>query len=330
MPDVAVIMGLNLYRDLEKLEGSKNDAESFRDWLMLPDGGGLNAANGDEVLEVYSPAPENWDENDPRPTHYELDEALRKIMLKAITGPRPIGSRLFLFLAGHGFNDRDKLKDVALYSANHSQALPAYLAASWYAREFQRIRAFDQIALIMDCCRDTSPFQKISPPQAIFLPSDDAARKVKTFTALAAGYKQPAGEKVVNGKTVGVFSSAFMQALRTAPANLQGRLTGSIVKKYTHLYMDTQDADIDADANKEFVFIENHQAGMETARIHLINYTGSEILRFFDHENHVMREVPATTHPVEVKLPPGYYKVEVVNTRRNRLFQVPANEHIEI
>ncbi len=329
-PDYAVIIGLNLYKELEALSGAVNDAEAFLNWVQNPRGGGFSSARGDKILKILSPAPADWNPDTPHPNSTELEQVLGDLLAEACSRNRPIGTRLFLFLAGHGFNDRDKLTDVALYSPDHNRYRPAFLAASWYAREFQRIGAFEQIALIMDCCRDTSPFHPVTPPPHIHMPSDENARKVKMFVAMASGYTRPAGEKVIDGKTYGVFSSALMQALEKAPANRQGRLTGSLVKKYTHLYMETQDADIDADANKEFVFIENHQAGMQDAKLHIANLSKTVVVKIFDHENTEVRTISAESSPVQFKLPPGYYKAKIPGTNRSTLFQVPTDEHTEI
>jgi hypothetical protein len=43
--DYAVVVGVNHYKKLQLLEGPINDAISFKDWLVNPDGGDLPEGN---------------------------------------------------------------------------------------------------------------------------------------------------------------------------------------------------------------------------------------------------------------------------------------------
>jgi len=326
MPDIAVVAGLNNYLEMENLQGAVHDANRFRDWLIAPDGGGLTE---DNVFMIESPT--DWDIEAPRPDQQEIEIALKRILQKAILGPRPIGSRLFLFLAGHGFNDPKEIDQVALYSSESEATMPSYVAARWYANEFRRIGAFEQIALIMDCCRRNSVLEEIARPQSLQLPTAPDVHKVKMFVAQATGFGSPSRESQVNGEFAGNFTRTFMDALSTARPNNQGRLTGSIIKTFVHNFMNPdQEADIHADTNKEFVFVEEHAPQTISVSFSINDNTAGTALRILNAGRDVVLEIQVNTRELTIELAPGIYKAELTNSTRNTLFEVPNNEPIQI
>jgi uncharacterized caspase-like protein len=328
MPDHAIIVGINQYAELQDLEGAVHDAEDFRDWIISPGGGGLDAQN---VAFIQTPA--DWSPADPQPDRLVLDNALRDLLAKALAGPRPIGNRLFLFVSGHGFNDPNKDEEVALYSSETRSLLPAYLAVTWYARLFKRLRAFEQIALIMDCCRDVSPAFSIQEPQHMQTLPHSEAHRVKWFTAFATGFGMSSRERLQPGtnRKAGIFSTALMEALDKAPPNIGGRLTGSQVEDFIHNNMSLgQTAKIDADSHQEFVFHYDHQAGTFPVQITLDPFSGGEkiVIDTGSSNDPDRREVAAEFAQMSVPLPPGLFRVTISGTNRKCLIEVPTNEPV--
>lgn len=330
LEDFAVIAGLDRYSDFQHLQGAGNDARRFHDWLVDPLGGGMHSHTAN-IFPVATPDVAAWDQTNPRPDARDLEAAFRTLHARAITGPRPIGARLFIFLAGHGFNDPNEVDEVALHSSDSKLAVPSYVAASWYAKEFRRIRAFEQIALITDCCRTSSVLHPISRPQATQIGADAQASLVKIFYAHATGFGTAAREHQNGGPVSGIFTQALLAALTDAPANQAGRLTGSSVKNFVHNNMATgQTADIRVDTNKEFVFVESHRSRIPPTGFLIMNHSGNELLVITDGSRSVVYEETPAAARVEVLLPPGLYKSEIKGSGRSRLIEIPSHEDIEI
>lgn len=328
MGDYAIIAGLNRYRDFDDLEGAVEDADQFHTWLTDPNGGGMRS-DRDTIIQV--PVPSSWDSNDPRPNSHELNAVLSDLHGQAAMADAPIGSRLFIFLAGHGFNDSGDMDNVALYTSEARMLVPNHLAARWYASEFRRIHAFDQIALIMDCCRTQNLMHPVVRPQAANIPPRTGANQVKFFVAYSTGFGLAARETETNGRKSGIFTQTLLQALRSAPPNRLGRLTGSIVKNFIHNQMpEVQSAEINADTNKEFVFIENHQTAGSPTEFEIQNYQGTETLRITDSQFKVVYEESPPNSPIVIPLIPGLHKAEIAGTNREKLVEIPSHEAIRI
>ena len=330
LEDFAIIVGLDQYSDFDHLQGAGHDAQRFHDWLVNPQGGGMHNKTAN-IFTVATPDATTWTRADPRPDSRDLENVFRQLHARAIAGPRPIGARLFIFLAGHGFNDPTDVDEVALHSSESKVFLPSYLAATWFAKEFRRIRAFEQIALITDCCRTSSVMHSISKPQTTQILTDSQTSQVKYFNAHATGFGATAREHQNGGTPSGIFTDALLAALSNAPPNQLGRLTGSSVKNYVHNNMAAgQTADIRADSNKEFVFVEAHESRVPPTGFLVNNHTGDEVVVITDGSGNVVHRGNAAQPRVEVLLLPGFYKVYIEGKGRNHLIEIPSHEDIEV
>jgi hypothetical protein len=100
-----------------------------------------------------------------------------------------------------------------------------------YADWFRKAGAFDEIVLLMDCCRDLKPN---IPPSGPVTPDvvSDRVDNVKYFYAMAAevdskSWEQPLGTPP---QPRGVFSYVLMEALNTATVcDAEGKLTGDVL-----------------------------------------------------------------------------------------------------
>jgi uncharacterized caspase-like protein len=128
--DFAVVVGIARYPELSAegvaadLDGPNNDASAVRDWLVDPDGGGLQPEN---VKLIRSADFDPIDPEDPQPAKGKVDRALNWVEQQT---RNVAGGRLYLYFSGHGFSPR--LEEGALFTAEATQTSPEYVfAASW-------------------------------------------------------------------------------------------------------------------------------------------------------------------------------------------------------
>src|SRR5262249_52459035 len=151
--DHAIVAGVNNYPGLSDLNGPVNDALAFQEWLLSDDGGGLDPGN---VKTILSPAPFQPD-TDPAnwvPTSEQIAAALRTLqgLGKKLSLGKTIGRRLYIFLSGHGFAP-DKVQP-ALLTANADSENLYHVPGRAYAEWFRNRAWFDEVVLMMDCCRE--------------------------------------------------------------------------------------------------------------------------------------------------------------------------------
>lgn len=232
----ALLLAINRYPGLSNLSGPENDALALRDWLLDPAGGALDPAH--LVLIKSSDFADTADPYDANPTDTQVKKALNQ-WLKANGAWRDhVGQRLYLFFAGHGFT-AGTLTDPVLFTAQAQLDDRAYIAAYRYASKIVNAGFFDEVVLLMDCCQDVLKAASISEPS--WSPPDRmCSDKVKLMVALGAprgrkAFEQsPAAAAATPGAPPppvhGYFSSVFLDALRTAPADDQGYVTARSVE----------------------------------------------------------------------------------------------------
>src|SRR6266540_812235 len=158
--DRATVVGVRVYPGLQDLDGPENDAIAFRDWLVDPNGGGL-PGDADHVRLILSSdfRPPFSELAKALPTNMELERAFEwlddqaEMNFKAGKG-RIIGRRLYLYFSGHGFAPGKD--DAALLMANAApRRIAQHIAGRLWAEWFYEAGYFEEIALFMDCCRDS-------------------------------------------------------------------------------------------------------------------------------------------------------------------------------
>ncbi|MEN6485653.1 MAG: caspase family protein [Syntrophobacteraceae bacterium] len=232
--DYAVVVGISRYLALPELSGPVNDALSFHRWLHKC--GGVPKKNIKLIITAVASRKKMTRKN-ASPLRDQVISALDDI--RTNRGPDgKVGRRLYLFLAGHGYSS--KLDDVALLMANAGNpsypAIPGADVAKW----FRASAEFDEIVLVMDCCREecrTIPHQPV-PWEDVLSPN---AGSVRYFNAFSAQPFLWARERIISdGKVRGIFTHALLTAFELAPPDpVSGGITGSAVKNYVLNYMRT-------------------------------------------------------------------------------------------
>jgi hypothetical protein len=225
--DRAIVVGINHYPGiLPSLNGPENDAMSFRDWLVAPDGGGVPATNVRTILS----SDYDWTD-DPITAEPKLDQftdAVDELDDLGQKGQGTAGRRLYLFFAGHGFAPDDV--ETALLMANATRTRPGYhVAARRYADWFSVARYFEEVVLVMDCCREH--FKKV-PLGVCHLSPVEQKPQAKTVYAFGTKFAQASREReAADGKVRGYFTSAMLAGLRAA-ANQAGKVTAADLEAF--------------------------------------------------------------------------------------------------
>jgi hypothetical protein len=216
--DHAIIVGINRYRSdqgIGSLNGAVNDALLFREWLIDPDGGGLDPAH---VTLFISPEDGSF-----APSREVIeDQILGTFYQKRSEGVRPVGRRLYLFMAGHGVATADG-DECSLVAANSFIDPLRVLSGRMAADRIRKQPMFQEVVLFMACCRDVG----VNPAVHCGLPPPgEMLNKNSTFLhGLAVQWDKKALEKQLPHPTdphnkpklwQSVFSYALLQGLRSA------------------------------------------------------------------------------------------------------------------
>ena len=230
----AIVIGLSSYPHLgdppRHLKGPENDAKSVEAWLTDPQGGGLLK---NHVKLICSALPvEGSVPPVEGPTRGELEEAflwLDKLAEKAEQEGRgrTVGTRLYLYAAGHGFSP--KVRQGCLLAGNAAdRQFTANISPSGWVEWWQDAEYFREFVLWLDCCMDPKLLAQPTPPPLDPIGGDTAPGP--TFIAFAAARPLKAVEKSIpeDRKAFhGVFTWNLLQGLRGAAANSFGIVTGA-------------------------------------------------------------------------------------------------------
>ncbi|MEM9188837.1 MAG: caspase family protein [Myxococcota bacterium] len=226
--DFAVVVGIEDYKDaaLGALSGAKRDASEFSDWLCDPSGGGLPCSHVETILSSV-------DGGDCKPAAFRVRNSFIRLLEAANLEEEPIGRRLYIFFAGHGAGNPDRIDEVGLLPAPYSDLQAWYVVGLHYVQEFQRLGAFEEIFLFMDCCRDELPRHPLSFPLAVSLRNDPNARSVRLFIGYATEHNSKARERTFEDNEVhGVFSYSLLEALKDDQTWVGGELTAQRLATY--------------------------------------------------------------------------------------------------
>jgi len=346
LDDHAILVGISNYPALEPLKGPCRDALDFLDWLLDPAGGDVAPANVKgllssndvsqddhamlECITKFSP-PDPKDLSTAHPRADEIERLFDSFLRR--TGAR-VGRRLYIFLAGHGFSDPIEINSAALYGADADPSLARYVVATAYADFFRRNATFDEIALIMDCCRTTSWLQNTTPPQLPNISNPGAAQTVRYFYAFAAAWGQVSRETVIGGEPRGIFTATLLEALRLAQPDEQGRVTGEIVRNYIHNNVariaagtEIQPPSIPIDLPRDIVFFQRAAAPRTEALLKAAGLTTPQTLRVFDGSRREVYSGQIHDQPVRLSLAAGLYKARIGAAGKELLFEVSGERY---
>lgn len=311
--DYGVVVGISRYPELGDLDGPVNDATSFHDWLISKYGGRVQGKN---VKKILSPDPkQKMTRRNAKPTRDQIIDAFEEILEQEDERGR-VGRRLYMYLAGHGF--APEVDDAALLMANANNRFLHSIPGRPYARWLQAAAKFEEIVLLMDCCRDDYRNVPLQPPPWCEVHSPDAAR-VKHFYVFATQVYQKAREDMMptEGKVQGIFTTALLAGLRMAEPDNQGNIWGASVKKYTINYMQKlitegryQEPKFDFDDSNDIVFVIRKAPKEICTRIHFRTATSGKIIIIdSDLMTRFVGPIPQD-NILKLSLKPGLYRIQ--------------------
>lgn len=237
--DYAVVVGISYYpdEDLGELKGPENDARCFYEWLIDPQGGAIPPQQATCILS--SEYERVVQRRGARPIAQDINDAFEHLIEQGDNNGGKAGRRLYIFLAGHGFSP--VLEEAALLMANAGTGYMGYhIPGRRYALWFIAAALFDEVILLMDCCRDDYPFVPVSPPPWEERHSE-AAYKVRHLYGFATDWSRKSRERTIPdvGEVRGLFTWSLLKGLKGDARDEQGCITGLGLKKYIHNFMPT-------------------------------------------------------------------------------------------
>lgn len=237
--DFAVVVGINGYPQLTPLRGAHQDANSFKNWLLSPDGGGLPDSNVQLILSPDDPVSDPFD---AQPIKRNIDRALRDFGLGNIDFTdlpiAPLGRRLYFYFSGHGVGPN--FDEVAMLMADAGpNLLNNNVGMRPYRSLLHQVALFKEYVFIMDCCRD--PVSGITPAAPAFtLPAGfgfGPCHPVQDFVVMAADWGSKAFERPISAEEeksrLGVLTNHLITGLSDpAAADAGGRITSETLRTY--------------------------------------------------------------------------------------------------
>lgn len=225
--DYAILIGINKYKDpmFPELKSPGPDMQRFLNWLLDPAGGGLPGKNIRRLPAMDAALPEG----SPQATDFHDQFA------ELIESHAP-GNRLYLYLSGHGYSVKlENNQRTALYAANASKYAKYHIAGTDYANWTQSTGKFNEVVLVMDCCRDAEIVTPILPPPLPNLQDPENAANTKLLCIYGAPKGGKAQERPIpelSGQISSLLTHAFILALEHAPANQNGQISGVSIKNF--------------------------------------------------------------------------------------------------
>jgi len=325
--DFGVVVGISQYPALGDLDGPVNDAINFYDWLVSPGRGGVPEEN---VKMILSPDPvptKPMTRRNAIPTRDQIINAFEKILEREDKRGK-VGRRFYMYLAGHGF--APEVDDAALLMANASHRFLHSIPGRPYARWLRAAAKFDELVLLMDCCRDDYRNVPPQPPPWREEHSSDAD-EVKYFYVFATQTYQKAGEDTMPkiAKVQGIFTTAFLAGLKMAEPDKEGNVWGESIEKYTINYMlhlkpdgKYQEPEFVYEKTRDIVFLQRDAPRKICARIHFKTVTSGKII-VIDGDLKTIHEGSIPPSKIlELNLELGRYRIQELTSNNFKRFDV--------
>jgi hypothetical protein len=223
--DYALVIGINHYPDYRPLAGAIQDAEDFSQWLTQDaDGGGLELAHCKTILSSNPPLKPVWD---------DIDLALSEIRDAArATGAR----RFYLYFSGHGHASGIEENNLCLGRWSPAGASRLALDTQAYYQFFAECIGFQEIVVLLDCCRVRVAGASSLPPGVNCPKPVAGAGKTQFFKAFATEFQSASFEAAITQNNApiirGHFTRALLAALRGGAASPGGGVKPSALKDY--------------------------------------------------------------------------------------------------
>jgi caspase domain-containing protein len=232
MANKAIVIGVQGYPELPpELQGPKNDAEKFFEWVTTKGGVNPDPAAGDAKL-ILDDQPRAQKALDARPTAEAIKHEFDKLEVEAEKSPGGrVGDRLYLYLSGHGFGQR--LEDAALLMPNATQSRTRnHIPGRAWADHFYSKGLFTEVLMFMDCCRERYAPATLNGPGT----DSDAAppQGSRRFYGFAANHGLLTVERMIGDRMGGVFTAALLAGLNGGASEEDGRITGQSLMAYLY------------------------------------------------------------------------------------------------
>jgi hypothetical protein len=240
--DHALLVGICRYKDhkrLSPLAGPMNDVNRVRRWLI--DDQGVPEKQIKELKTpgalLQEPPAEGWaSDTDWTPNGVGFQKTYQSIVYGPDGKVVPREGRLYMYFSGHGFAlaQEDDDAQAALFGADTIGDIHSNLPGSVYAAAARKARAFKEVVLIMDCCRDLMDNRSYSDPGVSTIERSNSDKTVKMFELYAAPREGKSQERQLadsEGAVVGVMTDAMLRALKLAPADLTGQVASGVMAR---------------------------------------------------------------------------------------------------
>jgi len=234
----AILVGIKDYPHAPgnaQLQGPVKDVELFEKWLVAEDGGGVKPENVRRHISPLPSPPVPPVAQDYSPTPTDVEKELWSIVAPNGKFVRSQG-RLYLYFSGHGFsNYGERINHACLYAGNARQGNSVNICGTKLAEWCFNAAAFQEIVLIMDCCRDMEMSKRAAEVNLDPIPTDSALiRAVKKMEIYAVSFDGKAQERFFPdlNETHGVLTYALKRALESAPLSSGGHRRGHEIKEF--------------------------------------------------------------------------------------------------
>lgn len=222
--DWALAVGINHYplasAVLPSLHGAVRDAVKFHQWVLKETGG--HVPEGHTLLLTSPEDPASLPR--PRPFHEELQTFFGNLRVEL---RRNSGRRLYMYLSGHGISSvgTESFHNAALVMADSSppDAWTSFTGNVW-ARAIQATRYFEEVVLIMDCCRDVMNEVPVDRPNFGMTTSESKDSRLVEIYAARWASKAREGEFGEPKEKQGIFTHSLLEVLNA------GKMKGSLLK----------------------------------------------------------------------------------------------------
>lgn len=237
--DHAIVVGIDSYQPgIPALKGCVNDANLFYDWLVDPNGGGLNPAN---VELVTARVPGDGAPPTGRPDRGEIEDLIIQgyYRHKFDTGDRK-GRRVYLYFAGHGVgppspND----EDCGFVMGNAVPLSLRSLLSRTTAKRMREANLFEEIVLFVDCCRELTEFVRADCDLPLLGGDARVVKRIPFLYGLAAPWAAASSEKLLPhplnpaeaSLIQGVFTHCLLRGLQSA-TDQAGQVTSSSLRSF--------------------------------------------------------------------------------------------------
>lgn len=230
--DWALVVGINHYPyaagGLAPLTGAARDAEKFFRWVTDPQGG---AVPDDGIHAVLLTSPPQVDPAaDPVPVLSSIQSFIDRMKNRLANPP---DRRLYIYLSGHGISpiSEEAVRHAALLMANTRppRDWPNVPGNVW-AEGARNAALFQEVVLIMDCCRDLQ--QRASVGTHPFPDATDDGKVCHLVEMYAADWGSQAREAAFgeDQEVMGIFTHSLLEVLKAG--NMNGRLLKDSVLKH--------------------------------------------------------------------------------------------------